>query len=105
LPASKLEQAFATGADGEVVFSFRLTQSKVSDDFRMQVPIYFELAHGNLVFVGCARLAGDSSVEQKVSMKGLKAKPRRAAQLLRRRFGLAQPDKSETGARGVLPLA
>jgi hypothetical protein len=61
-----------------VVFSFRLTQSKVSDDFRMQVPIYSELAHGNVVFVGRARLAGDCSVEQQGSIKGLKAKPRRA---------------------------
>lgn len=46
--------------------------------FPNAVPIYFELAHGHPVFVGRARLAGDSSVEQKVSMKGLKAKPRRA---------------------------
>jgi hypothetical protein len=42
------------------------------------VPVYFELADGSVAFVGRAKLTGDSSLEQKVPMKGLKAKPRRA---------------------------
>jgi aminopeptidase N len=78
LPSYKLDYSFDTGTDGDVVFSFKVTQSKVSDNFRMAVPIYFELADGNIAFVGRAKLTGDSSMEQKVPMKGLKAKPRRA---------------------------
>ena len=78
LPSYKLDYSFDTGADGDVVFSFKVAQSKVSENFRMLVPIYFELADGNFAFVGRAKLTGDSSMEQKVPMKGLKAKPRRA---------------------------
>jgi hypothetical protein len=78
LPAYKLDYSFDTGADGDLVFSFKVTQSQVKDNFRMLVPIYFELADGNMFFLGRARLIGNASVEQKVPLKGLKAKPRRA---------------------------
>jgi aminopeptidase N len=78
LPSYKLDYSFDTGADGDVVFSFKVTQSKVDESFRMPVPIYFELADGNIAFVGRAKVTGNSSMEQKVPMKGLKAKPRRA---------------------------
>jgi hypothetical protein len=44
----------------------------------MLVPIYLELADGNTTFVGRAKLTGNSSMEQKVPLKGLKTKPRRA---------------------------
>ena len=78
LPTYKLESSFDTGADGNVVFDFKVTQSNVKDDFHMLVPIYLELADGGMFFLGRARLAGNNSVEQKVPLKGLKAKPRRA---------------------------
>jgi hypothetical protein len=78
LPTYKLDSSFETGADGDVVFSFKVTQSNVKDDFRMLVPIYLELADGGMLFLGRARFAGNNSVEQKVPLKGLKAKPRRA---------------------------
>jgi Peptidase family M1 domain len=78
LPAYKIDYSFDTGADGVVVFSFKVTQSKVNDDFRMPVPIYLELADGGMFFLGRARLTGNTSVEQKIPLKGLKAKPRRA---------------------------
>src|ERR1700691_4293857 len=78
LPTYKFDYSFETGADGDVVFSFKVTQSKVNEDFRMPVPIYLELADGALAFVGRAKLKGNSSMEQKVPLKGLKAKPRRA---------------------------
>jgi len=42
------------------------------------VPVYVELADGNIAFLGRARLIGNNSVDQKVPLKGLKAKPRRA---------------------------
>jgi len=78
LPAYKLDYSFDTGADGDVVFNFKVTQSKVNDEFSMLVPIYLELADGNTTFVGRAKLTGNSSMEQKVPLKGLKTKPRRA---------------------------
>jgi hypothetical protein len=44
----------------------------------MLVPIYLELADGNMFFLGRARMIGNTSIEQKVPIKGLKTKPRRA---------------------------
>jgi hypothetical protein len=78
LPAYKFDYSLDNGADGDVVFSFKLTQSGVNDNFRMPVPIYLETAEGNVVFLGRARLTGNTSVEQKVPLKGVKIKPRRA---------------------------
>jgi hypothetical protein len=78
LPTYKLDSSFDTGPDGDVVLNFKITQSNVKDDFRMLVPIYLELADGGIYTLGRARLTGNKTVEQKVPIKGLKAKPRRA---------------------------
>ena len=78
LPTYKLDYSFDTGADGNVVFGFKVTQSNVEDHFKMLVPIYLELADGRMVNVGRARLLGNTSMEQKVPMKGLTVKPKRA---------------------------
>jgi aminopeptidase N len=77
LPSYGVSSAFDVGADGDVVMSLKLTQSGVDDHFRMLVPIYLELADGNIVFLGRARIAGNSSMDEKVPIKGLKTKPRR----------------------------
>ncbi len=78
LPTYKLDASFDTGADGDIVFSFKASQSGVDDNFRMLVPVYVELADGNIAFLGRAHFTGNSSVDQKIPLKGLKAKPRRA---------------------------
>ena len=78
LPSYKFESSFDTGADGDVVLNMKLTQSNVDEHFRMTVPIYLELADGNMFFLGRARVSGNTSIEQKVPLKGLKTKPRRA---------------------------
>ena len=78
LPTYHLDSSFDTGPDGDVIFNLKLTQSGVDEHFRMPVPIYLELADGNIFFLGRARITGNSSVEQKVPLKGLKTKPRRA---------------------------
>jgi hypothetical protein len=78
LPAYKFDYTFDKNSDGDVVFGFKVTQSNVDDHFRMIVPIYIELADGRAVNLGRARLAGNTSVEQKVPLKGLKDQPRRA---------------------------
>jgi len=78
LPNYKLDSSFDTGPDGDAVLSFKLTQSNVDDKFRMLVPLYLELADGSIAFLGRARISGNTSIEQKVPLKGLKTKPRRA---------------------------
>jgi aminopeptidase N len=78
LPSYKLESSFDIGADGDVVFNMKMTQSNVDEKFRMLVPLYLELADGNTVYLGHARISGNSSIERKIPLKGLKSKPRAA---------------------------
>ena len=78
LPSYKMDSSFDTGADGTIVFSLKVTQSGVDDKFRMPVPVYFEMADGNMFFLGRARLTGNTTIDQKIPLKGVKDKPRRA---------------------------
>jgi Peptidase family M1 domain len=78
LPSYKLDSSFDIGADGDVVMSMKASQSNVDDKFRMLVPLYLELADGNIFFLGRARMAGNNSVEQKIPLKGLKTRPKGA---------------------------
>jgi len=78
LPTYKIDSKFDKDANGDVVLGFKITQSGVDDKFRMIVPIYLELADGRTVPLGRARLTGNTSVDQKVPLKGLKDVPKRA---------------------------
>jgi Peptidase family M1 domain len=78
LPSYKMDATFDKDANGDVLFSFHLTQSGVDDKFRMLVPIYLELADGRTVSLGRASLAGNTSIDQKVPLRGMKAPPKRA---------------------------
>jgi len=78
LPSYKLDSSFDKDANGDVVVKFKITQAGVDDKFRMIVPIYLELPDGRMVNLGHARLIGNSSVDQKVPLKGLKDAPKRA---------------------------
>lgn len=78
LPRYRLESSFDKAPDGDVVFSFKVTQSDVNENFRMLVPIYLELANGKTAFLGRVRLVGNSSTEAKIPLKGLTDTPRRA---------------------------
>jgi hypothetical protein len=78
LPSYKLESSFDIGADGDVIFNVKLSQSNVDDKFAMLVPLYLELADGNMFFLGRARMQGNKTIEQKIPLKGLKTKPRAA---------------------------
>jgi hypothetical protein len=78
LPGYKFSHSFEKDSAGDVVFNFKLMQSNVAESFRMLVPIYVELADGRVAPLGRARLSGNSSVEQKIPLKGLKDVPRRA---------------------------
>ncbi|MGA8765358.1 MAG: hypothetical protein WB562_21010, partial [Candidatus Sulfotelmatobacter sp.] len=78
LPSYQASASFDKGPDGDTVMAVKMTQSNVDEKFRMLVPIYLELANGNMVFLGRARLTGNSSFEQKIPLKGVKDMPRRA---------------------------
>jgi hypothetical protein len=78
LPTYKIDYTFEKDANGDVIFGFKVTQSGVDDKFRMLVPIYLELADGRTINLGRARLTGNSSIDQKVPIKGLKDAPKRA---------------------------
>jgi hypothetical protein len=78
LPTYKFDSSFDKDANGDVVFGFKVTQSGVDDKFRMLVPIYLELSDGHTVNLGRARLTGNTTVDQKIPLKGLKDMPKRA---------------------------
>ena len=78
LPSYKLEASFDPGPDGDMVLSFKFTQSNVDDQFVMPVPLYLELANGNVTRIGSLHIKGNNSLEQKVPIKGLKERPKRA---------------------------
>jgi hypothetical protein len=78
LPSYQMNATFDKDANGDVVFAFKLTQSGVDNNFRMLVPIYLELADGRTVNLGRANLIGNSSIDQKVPLRGVKTAPKRA---------------------------
>lgn len=78
LPMYKFESSFDKGANGDLAFSFKLTQSGVDEKFRMLVPIYLEMPDGHTSFLGRAWLIGNKTLEQKIPMKNWKTAPKRA---------------------------
>jgi hypothetical protein len=78
LPSYQFSYSFDNSPEGDTVLSFKLSQANVDEHFRMLVPIYLELPEGRIVNLGRARMVGNATVEQKVPIKGLKEKPRRA---------------------------
>ncbi len=78
LPAYKLEYTFDGDPGGGTVFNFKITQSGVDDKFKMLVPIYLELPDGKMLNLGRAHLMGNTTIQQKVPLPGMKNAPRRA---------------------------
>jgi hypothetical protein len=56
----------------------KLTQSGVTEEFRMLVPVYLELANGQVTRLGLVHPVGNPTLNEKVTPKGVKEKPRRA---------------------------
>jgi hypothetical protein len=77
-PSYKFRHSFSRDQDGNVVLNFKLTQANVSERFRMLVPIYLDLGHGQMLRVGSARMTGNRTLECHIPLKGLKGKPKRA---------------------------
>ena len=44
----------------------------------MLVPVYLDLADGAVTLLGRTRMTGNNNTDQKVPLKGLKTKPRKA---------------------------
>ncbi len=78
LPTYKLDYSFENGSGGNTVLSVTASQSNVSKDFRMRVPIYLELADGKITRLGAADMVGNTSITNKIPLNGLKDRPRRA---------------------------
>ena len=60
------------------MFNYKLTESGVDDNFRMIVPVYFELVDGRHVTLGHIMVQGNNTVQGKVAMKGMKDAPKAA---------------------------
>ena len=73
LPTYKLQQSVAN-KDGQSVITMKLTQSNVSDGFKMKVPLYVELQDGRVIRIGSAGMVGSSTVEQEIPIGQLPVK-------------------------------
>ena len=78
LPSYRFDSSFENAADGSVVFNFTLSQANVDAKFAMLVPIYLELDDGRIMALGRVRMLGATTDSEKVPLKGLKNRPRRA---------------------------
>ena len=78
LPSYHFDASFDKNSDGDVVLNVKMNQSNVDEKFRMLIPIYLEMANGNMLFLGRAHLTGNTAFDQKIPLKGLKDTPRRA---------------------------
>jgi hypothetical protein len=71
LPNYRFEHSFNNGPEGSTV-SFKITQSNVTDDFKMLMPVYLELADGKVIRLGSAPLVGNNTLQQSVPLGQLK---------------------------------
>ena len=67
LPHYTLTSDFTT-TDGETLVHFKLTQSNVSKDFLMLVPLYLQTENGNTVRIGNVRIHGDDTLEKTLKL-------------------------------------
>lgn len=65
LPTYKLQQSVSSQG-AQTVLNLKITQSGVSDGFKMAVPLYVELQDGRVLRLGSARLTGNTTVSQDV---------------------------------------
>jgi hypothetical protein len=78
LPSYKFDSTLGTDPDGSVVLSFSISQFNVDGKFAMLVPIYLELEDGSVIMLARAPVIGSTTFSDKISLKALKSKPRRA---------------------------
>ncbi len=67
LPSYDFNYTISNDANGPVV-DLKLTQSNVSDNFKMLVPLYIELPDGRVGRLGSAPLVGNNTLQQKIPL-------------------------------------
>jgi hypothetical protein len=78
LPAYHFEGQVTQNGD-TTFLHFKLTQSGVSANFRMMVPIYLELADGRIFQLGAAAIFGSTTIDQTVPLPKLPSPVKRAS--------------------------
>jgi hypothetical protein len=63
LPSYRLQYSLAPESDGKVLLKFAVTQSGVSENFKMLVPVYLDF-DGKLVRLGEANIIGNSTTPE-----------------------------------------
>ncbi len=74
LPKYNFTYTLENDPGGAKVLSFKLTQSGVSAQFKMRVPVYVEMTNGDVRYLGSANLAGNTTVEKKVPLGNMQPK-------------------------------
>jgi hypothetical protein len=76
VPKYTMTSTFEKKGD-ETTVHFALTQSGVSDDFTMMVPVYVEFADKRVVLLGHATMKGPRTIDQTVNLGRLPNEPKR----------------------------
>jgi len=66
IPGYSAESVSETGKDGKASITLKVTQSGVSPNFRMVVPVYFELSDGRVGKLGQVLLVGNQTISETV---------------------------------------
>ena len=66
LPSYSSDSVVSTGSDGKPTITLSITQSGVAPNFRMVVPVYYELADGRIGRMGQLMLKGNQTLKQAV---------------------------------------
>jgi hypothetical protein len=64
IPRYRLDYTLTSQEDGKCLLTFKLTQSDVSQGFRMPVPIYLDFDGGKLVRLGDVKITGSTTTEE-----------------------------------------
>jgi hypothetical protein len=64
VPRYRLDYSIEPSADGKFTFKGKLTQSEVSPNFKMVVPLYLEFDKGSIIRAGGIRIMGNSTGEE-----------------------------------------
>lgn len=73
-----VEKHMTPGMDVKGNQNLKPSQSDVDAKFLMLVPIYLEMDDGRIFFLARAHMAGNTTIDQKVPLRGVKTKPKRA---------------------------
>jgi hypothetical protein len=78
LPAYHFEGNVTENAGGDSLH-FKLTQSGVSPNFKMLVPIYLEFTNGKVIRIGAVQVTGSSTLDQTVNLPKLPGQVKRVS--------------------------